>query len=551
MLDRATELTPVGRPDDELRRAVDAAYLHFESGDSRRAESQLEDVVRRLAPGHARAKALARLARVRSYDAQSEAVALFLQAVDEAGDDREILAVAHEGVAACLFRLRERLAEAVEHAELAARYALELGDAALAAESLGTLLLSETLLGSETATETAARALELQEASTERRVLAQPLFAMAVHRWWTDSVELARTTLVDMVRTAGQIGDESSLPYVLVLLGRVECLLGELESALGRAREGRQAAEQSGQHTLVAYNLALEGFVRAQLGDVEGGRKTALEALERVPATGGRPAELVAREALGHLELTLGSPDAVTQHLAAGVAFARQEGIAEPAAVRFVPDQVEALIEVGRTDEAIELLSWYEANARRLERASALASCARCRGLLAAQAGELDAALAAYAEALEWHGRVDVPLDRGRTLLALGVIQRRMKRRREARETLDEALATFEHIGAELWAGRARGELCRISGRAPAAGALTPAEERVASLVAEGKTNREVAAALFLSERTVEGHLSHVYGKLRVRSRTELARVLASGKTHEVELSNTGDSPVSPAAPAP
>ena len=141
------------------------------------------------------------------------------------------------------------------------------------------------------------------------------------------------------------------------------------------------------------------------------------------------------------------------------------------------------------------------------------------------QAGELDAAHVSFREALDFHAEVELPLDRGRTLLALGVAQRRAKHRSEARETLGEALALFERIGAAIWAERARVELRRISGRAATPGSLTPAEERVAALVAEGKTNREVAAALFLSDRTVEGHLSHIFGKLGVRSRTELARV--------------------------
>ena len=125
-----------------------------------------------------------------------------------------------------------------------------------------------------------------------------------------------------------------------------------------------------------------------------------------------------------------------------------------------------------------------------------------------------------------------LPLDRGRTLLALGAAQRRSKRRREARETLGQALGVFEEMGASLWAERARAELKRISGRAATPGALTPAEERVASLVAEGKTNKEVAAALFLSDRTVEGHLAHIFGKLGIRHRAELGRAA---------LSNTGD----------
>jgi DNA-binding CsgD family transcriptional regulator len=534
LFDRARELTPDEYSAAALRRAVDAAFLHFEAGDSPRAQSQLAEVIDRLGPGHERARALVRLARVRSYDAQAEAAHLFLQAVDEADSGDAILAVAHEGVASCLFRLRERLEEAVDHAELAAKLALELEDDALAAEAFATKLLPETLLGRETARATAERALSLQDAAKDRRVLSQPLFNVAVHWWWTDALVQSRAAFVEMLKRSRELGDESSPPYVLVLLGQVECALGKLENALERAREGRDLSEQSGQHTLLAYHLALESLVEAHRGRAEAARTAARAALERVPETGSRPAELMATAALGHLELSLGDPASAVSQLETMVAYVRRQRMDEPAAVGFVVDQIEALIELGRRDEAEEVLSWHEGNARRLERASALAACLRCQGLLAAQAGALDEAVQAYEDALEWHRKVEIPLDRGRTLLALGAAQRRAKRRREARETLESALAAFERLGTTLWAERARGELRRISGRAPAPGALTPAETRIAALVAEGKTNREVAAALFLSERTVEGHLSRVYGKLGVRSRTELARELASRETHEV-----------------
>ena len=119
------------------------------------------------------------------------------------------------------------------------------------------------------------------------------------------------------------------------------------------------------------------------------------------------------------------------------------------------------------------------------------------------------------------------------------------------RTTLEEALAVFEGIGAVLWAERARAELKRISGRAATPGALTPAEERVAVLVAEGKTNREVAAALFLSDRTVEGHLAHVFGKLGIRHRTAVAAAMASRQTQGIAAPNPGDSPVSAEPSAP
>jgi DNA-binding CsgD family transcriptional regulator len=255
--------------------------------------------------------------------------------------------------------------------------------------------------------------------------------------------------------------------------------------------------------------------------------------------------------AVGHAHLAAGKAEDAAEVLRDARVTARREGIGEPEAMRYVVDEVEALVELGRTDDAVEHLGWYEAEAHRLARSSAIANCLRCRGLLAGHDGELESALAMFERALERHAEVLIPLDRGRTLLALGVTQRRLKRRREARATLEEALGVFEGIGAELWAERARNELKRISGRAATPGTLTPAEERVAALVAEGKTNREVAAALFLSERTVEGHLSHIFGKLGIRHRTEIASVLVPTQTQEASSSNTGGSPVSAESSAP
>jgi DNA-binding CsgD family transcriptional regulator len=551
LLDRARELTPSDGAGEADRRAIEAAYLHFESGDSPRAESQLTSLIASLPTGHARARGLMRLARVCSYRAQHEAAALFLQAIAEAEGDREVLAVAHEGVATCLFRMRVRLQEAVDHADVATRLALEYGDRALAAEAVGSKLLPESLLGRSTARDTVERALELQDAASGRRVLSQPLWMASAYWWWTDAHERARETNHRALEQARELGDESSAPYVLALTGFLDCILGEYDVALKNALEGQELASQSGQPMPLAYNLAVESLAEAERGRAERARAAAARALDLVPETAGRPAELAARWAVGHLELALGNAEAAAEALAANVDLARREQFGEPGAMRFVVDYVEALVEGARTDAAVTVLVWYEQHARRLERVSALANCARCRGLLAAQVGDLEAATAAYEEALGWHARVEIPLDRGRTLLALGAAQRRAKRRREARRTLEEALAIFERIGAVLWAERVRGELKRISGRSAIPGALTPAEERVAALVAEGKTNREVAAALFLSDRTVEGHLSHVFGKLGIKHRAEVGPALAARQSQEVDAPNTGESPVSAETVAP
>jgi DNA-binding CsgD family transcriptional regulator len=189
----------------------------------------------------------------------------------------------------------------------------------------------------------------------------------------------------------------------------------------------------------------------------------------------------------------------------------------------WIADHAEALLELGRLDDAVQVLDLWEADARRLGREWVLADVTRCRGLVAAAQGAIDDAASLLEEAVASHDEVHNAFGRARALLALGVVRRRQRQKRAARDSIEAALAGFEELGAATWVERARAELGRIGGRTRTEG-LTPAERRVAALVAEGRTNREVAAALFLGERTVETHLSHVYAKLGVRSRAELAR---------------------------
>ena len=158
-----------------------------------------------------------------------------------------------------------------------------------------------------------------------------------------------------------------------------------------------------------------------------------------------------------------------------------------------------------------------------LERPSVLAVAGRCRGLLLAAQGAIEEALTVFDDALAFHADSPIPFERGRTHLAAGTIRRRARKRRAARESFEQALAIFERLGAELWAARARTELGRIGGRAPSPDGLTATEERVAGLVAEGKSNKEVAAALVVSVHTVEAALTSIYRKLDVHSRTEMA----------------------------
>jgi DNA-binding CsgD family transcriptional regulator len=198
--------------------------------------------------------------------------------------------------------------------------------------------------------------------------------------------------------------------------------------------------------------------------------------------------------------------------------------VTEPRQWRYLGDYVEALLAAGRAGEAESRLRRLERWARTTGTTWPAVLAARSRGLVREALGDRKASLEAMTEALERHASLPLPFERGRTFLLAGEMRRRAGVKRLAREALEEALSAFEDLGAPLWSMRARRELGRISGRPAASGVLTASEQQVAKLVAAGHSNKEVAAALSVTVRTVEAHLTRIYGKLGVRSRTELAR---------------------------
>jgi DNA-binding CsgD family transcriptional regulator len=229
---------------------------------------------------------------------------------------------------------------------------------------------------------------------------------------------------------------------------------------------------------------------------------------------------------LAVVELWSGDHEAAIARFEAAEQIPGAPDVAEPSMCWWRAEQVEALLETGRHDDAVSRLDQWEGAARRLGRDWVLAHATRCRGLAAAGRGDVDEALVLLTEAVELHEDAGDGFGRARALLALGVTRRRARQKRPAREALELARTGFAELEAAGWAERARAELGAVGGRTRSIG-LTPSEQRVADLVAAGRTNAEVAAALFLAERTVASHLTHVYSKLGVRSRTELARKLA------------------------
>src|SRR5215831_13551674 len=198
-------------------------------------------------------------------------------------------------------------------------------------------------------------------------------------------------------------------------------------------------------------------------------------------------------------------------------------GLGEPMVAPFVPDDVEALLTLGELEQAERLLEPFEQKGAALDRPWALATGARCRGLLLAAKGDAQAAVAAVERALDYHDQLQMPFELGRTVLVAGRIQRRLRQKRAARESLEQARATFDELGTPLWSAQASSELGRLGLRRPASAGigLTQTERRVVALAASGRTNREIAAQLFISPKTVQANLGKVYEKLGIHSRAE------------------------------
>jgi DNA-binding CsgD family transcriptional regulator len=330
------------------------------------------------------------------------------------------------------------------------------------------------------------------------------------------AAERLNRRLASRAREAGHV---PLLTQALPRLGLAEIAGGHLAAANASLTDGIRLARQGGQHQVVSHMLAVVALIAALGGRDEDCRAIAKEALELASARRLVHVSLTAHWALLALELSLGQAEDALTH-------ARR--ISElPVRLWAGADRVEAAYRAGEHGVAEAWLNEFEAWAQGAAQPWAVSAALRCRALVA---GDTDDADRLFAAALSVEGHQSRPLEHARTELAFGELLRRTRRRREARDHLRAALAGFEAVDAHAWAERARVEL-RASGqsarrREPSTrDDLTAQELQIARLVAEGLSNREVAAQLFLSPRTIDFHLRNIFRKLGISSRMQLVQI--------------------------
>lgn len=296
----------------------------------------------------------------------------------------------------------------------------------------------------------------------------------------------------------------------------VEWVAGRWDRALEHAAAAYELTEQTSYLRGRTWIGRAKGLIEADLGLVEQARASVEESLAFSRAQTIAFHVFATLGVLGRMELALGNLEAAAAHLRELPARLLVGGMNDPS-VPVWADAIETLISLGELDRARTYLEPYERFARSLGSSLALEGVFRCRALLAGAEGKLEVAEEALARPLRERPEPPWPLERARSLLAQGTLRRQAGRKRAAREALERALAVFDGLGARLWSEKTRSELARISGRRAPGEELTEMEERVATLAAFGRSNKEIAAELYLGVSTVEAHLSRVYRKLGVR----------------------------------
>jgi DNA-binding CsgD family transcriptional regulator len=351
------------------------------------------------------------------------------------------------------------------------------------------------------------------------------------YRTYLERYDEARSSIERVLRSSRATGDVWAEVSVTNVLALVDLWQGRFPAARAAAARSLAMAESFAAPSATAASLSILAWLAAVEGREAEAREHAARADDLAQrGVGFRHVQARLQAILGLLELGLARPLLAIERLRPVAELAERHGIREPSVLPYAPDLIEAYARAGEHRAAISELTKLAELAGAVDRRWALAAVARLHGLL----GPDDDLDEHFGAALELHEQAaGSAFERARTELLYGERLRRARRRVESREHLRSAIELFDGLGAAPWSEQARREL-RASGesiprRDPTAPEkLTPQELQVALQVAEGKTNRDVAAALFLSPKTVEFHLTRIYRKLNIHSRAELVRLFSS-----------------------
>jgi DNA-binding CsgD family transcriptional regulator len=525
----AWRATPREQADALHRRALAAVDLHFGASEMVRAAELAAEALEAAAQGPERAALMYRLAvtqgRLGRY---GESLDLLEEALHQAAGDPRVQSQIELELGMVRALVMGELGEGLVHAKAALRWAARAGEPRLQVSAMVWAAGLEFVHEGRVRRDLFRRGRELEETAGAAPPAQRLAFLDLEAAWgmvlkWADDPEGAREKLDRRLRRALLTGDESVLPLVLYHLAELECWAGNWEAADRHAADAVRAAEDGEQPLFLPPALYAAALVDAHRGHVERAREEGERALGLATSMRNLTVSMMSEAVLGFIDLSVDDHAGAVRHLGGLAARLTAMDVGEPGIVRFPADAVEALLGIGEIERAARIADDLEERGRAVDRPWARATGARSRGLVQAARGELDGALDALDRALVEHRRLAVPFELGRTHLVKGTIERRAKRKGAAKRSLSAAVEIFERLGAPVWAEKARTELGRTGLRPKAPLELTPTELRIAELVKTGMTSREVAAALFVSVKTVDANLTRIYRKLGVRSRTELA----------------------------
>jgi DNA-binding CsgD family transcriptional regulator len=414
-----------------------------------------------------------------------------------------------------------RLAEARTYAAATVIQARAGGEPAVLREAMATDGLLSALAGEADAGDRLRAAVSMPGFANTAFPYNSSETYLAWWHLWRGELALARGLLQKAFELSERLGSDDSAQGIRLHLAEVEWRAGNWDLARVHVQAYMLWSRETGhgQEGAPAYGVAL---VDAGRGDVERARVLAARGAKHAEAQRDWTFAAQCRWVLGLAELSVDDPAAALRWLGPVADMLQSGGIGEPGCYPFTPDLIEAWAATGKLEEAAERLAWLQQAAQLLDHPWARITAGRAEAtLLLAQhkpAAAVEAVTAATAEARE----LGLPFELGRCLLVLGTAQRKARERRHAAATLDKAIATFAALGAARWQTLAAAQRARLAPGHDST--LTPAEQRIADLVATGHSNPEIAAVMFISVKTVEANLTRIYRKLGLRSRVDLAR---------------------------